>query len=124
MMPAGPSVNMVEECDSKKLVVGVEEIHKPMLIIREQLMKYGLIPANHDSHEDCISVPEICENLKIYVKQLIGQATVQIGHPIKDDEKVATMEIPYPIVEVQILIAPLVTQFPALLPYKSTLVVP
>lgn len=87
-MLVGPSVNTVEECDSKKMVAGLEEIHKAMLIIREQLMKYGLIPTNHDSREDCISVPENCENLKIYVKQLIAQATDQIGRPVKDDEKV------------------------------------
>lgn len=83
-------------------------------------MKYGLIPTNHDSREDCISVPENCQKLKIYVKQLTGQATVQIGRPIKDGEEVAIMEIPYPIVEVQILIAPLVTQVSTSFPCKST----
>lgn len=62
------SINVIEEYVSQELVTEVEKIKTPMLVIREQLLKLGLIPENHVSCEDCVSNPETCEKLKGYVQ--------------------------------------------------------
>lgn len=121
---AGPSANVVKESDNQKLVIMVEEIQIPMLVIKEQLMKLGLISANYTNYENFVNDPETCERLKSCIEQFINQEIVQIGHLIKDDEEVATQEIPYSVVEVQIPLTPLSIQVPASFPYESTQVVP
>lgn len=63
----GPSVSVFEESYSQELVTMVEEIQTLVLVIREQLLKLGLIPANHVNCKDCIFDLEVCEKLKSYV---------------------------------------------------------
>lgn len=59
-----PSVSTIEESDNLESIIMVEEIRTPMLVIREQLVKHGLIPANHDKCEYCVSGPGTCDRLK------------------------------------------------------------
>lgn len=92
----GPPISTVEESDSQELVTGVEEIQTLMLVIKEQLLKFGSIPVNHVYCEGCTSNPETCERLKSCAQQLIDQGTVQVGSLTKGEEEVATLEIPYP----------------------------
>lgn len=99
------------------------EIQTFMLVIREKLLKHGLISANHVCCKNCVSNPEICEKLKTCFQQLINQGTVQ-ARPLTKDEKVATLEIPYPMDEVQIQVTPLIIQVHASFHFKSTKYVP
>lgn len=64
-MHADPSVSAIKESSSQELLTLVKEIQTPTLIIREKLMKVGLIPTNHASCEDCISDPKNYESLNI-----------------------------------------------------------
>lgn len=95
-----------------------------MLVIREQLLKFGLIPVNHVNCEGYTSNPETCERLKSCAQQLIDQGTVQVGSLTKGEEEVATLEIPYPADEIQIPINTLMIQVPVPFPYESTEVIP
>lgn len=73
---AGSFVSIIEESVSQELVNKVEKIQTPMLVVREQLVRHGLISENHISCKGCVSNPEACIKLKGYVQQLMDRGTV------------------------------------------------
>ncbi|XP_050919753.1 uncharacterized protein LOC127137323 [Lathyrus oleraceus] len=113
------SISAIEESNQGKLILKVEEIQTPIVRIRAQLLKSGLISEELVDEENN-------KRLRNFIQQMLDQGELHINHRVKSkgEKEIAVVDIPYDEVNVEIPISPLVIEFPTSFAYEDEKAVP
>ena len=89
---AGASANAIEVVDEQVLVTKVDEIKIPLAVVKEHLLKQGVMQQLHDFCEQCSVNPQDCVDLRKAIQQLMDEGVLQVEQ-ISPKEDVCVLEI-------------------------------
>jgi hypothetical protein len=85
------SVNAVNEEESTKVILKVEEVKTPMSIVLQRLEQFGFLEGVHDDCVVCEFDPDNCDQLRGCVQELMDQGIIQFSKS-QAAEEVAVIE--------------------------------
>ncbi|XP_050920473.1 uncharacterized protein LOC127138115 [Lathyrus oleraceus] len=130
------SVNMMEANNGRRLISCVDELKRPLIEIKNALMRDNAFPICSNDYEHCLINPQQCRTLKSAIQQLMDQGILVVDYPsIKEDvstleipyDEVPPLQIPYDFSQLTLStnhVTPIIIKVPTPFPYVDTKAVP